>query len=76
MAKTPASRILEYIKSNGITQVFVSKKTGISDKVLSSKLKGKTKLMAEDIEIICWALNQPPSEFISPRPPEPQKIGA
>lgn len=70
----PAERIMKYIKENGIKQAFISKKTGINKSTLSAKLRGKTKIYAEEIELICWALNCSPTEFISSKPPK--EIGA
>ena len=72
--RTPAERILEHLKKNGIKQTFVSKKTGINDSTLSAKLNGQIRLTADDIEIICWALGCTPAEFLTARAPE--KIGA
>lgn len=72
--KTPAERISEYLKENGITKAFVCRKTGISNSKLNEKLKGRVKISADDIEIICWALDKKPTDFLKPRPPE--EIGA
>lgn len=69
MSKTPAERILNYIRNKGISQTFISKKTGINKSTLSAKLNGKTKIVADDIELICGALEIQPAEFLSPRPP-------
>lgn len=73
-AKTPAQRIVKYIKEKGIKQAFISEKIGMNDSTLSAKLKGRIRLTTDDIEIICWALECMPSDFLSPRPPE--QIGA
>jgi len=70
----PAERIMKYIKENGIKQTFISQKTGIKKSTLSAKLRGQAKISAEEIELICWALNCSPTEFISPKSPE--KAGA
>jgi len=65
-----AQRIMDYINNNGIKQRFIAKKIGMKFSTLNSKLNGKSKLTAEDIEHICWALGKSPSDFIKPRPPE------
>lgn len=72
---TPSERILKYITSNGIKQSFISKKTGINKSSLHAKLHGEINLTPREIELICWALNKSPSDFIKPRPPE-SEIGA
>lgn len=71
---TAAQRILTYINNNGIKQNFIALKIGMDNSALSARLQGKTKLTAEDIEHICWALNKSPSDFLKPRAPE--KVGA
>lgn len=71
---TPAERILQYIKNKGIKQNFISQKTGMNDSTLSAKLNGKTRLTVDDIELICWAIECSPSQFLVPR--APKSIGA
>jgi len=63
---SPGQRILTYINNKGITQAFISRQTGIDKSVLNSKLHGKTKLLAEDVELICGALDISPTEFLTP----------
>jgi transcriptional regulator with XRE-family HTH domain len=67
---TTAQRILTYINENGIKQSFIASKIGMDDSALNARLKGRSKLTADDIEHICWALNKSPSDFLKPRAPE------
>lgn len=60
-------KISRYLKSNGISQAYVSRKTGISYPKLSLVLTGKRKLAVQDYELICGALNVPVSTFLQPR---------
>jgi transcriptional regulator with XRE-family HTH domain len=71
---TPAQRILQYIDDNGIRQTHIANKTGIERKTLNDKLHGRSRITAEEIELICWALGRSPSDFLKPR--QPQKAGA
>lgn len=64
-----AQRISEYINNNGIKRRFVAKKIGMDDSALNARLNGKTRLTAEDIEHICWALGKSPSDFLKPCAP-------
>lgn len=73
--KKPAERIVDYLKANGITQAFVSKRTGINDSTLSAKLKGQVRITVDDIENICLALGRTPADFLMARSPE-EKLGA
>ncbi|MDD3393820.1 MAG: helix-turn-helix transcriptional regulator [Anaerotignum sp.] len=50
-------KIKEYLVSNGITQAFVSGKTGISAPTLCAMLNGERKILAEEYFLICKALN-------------------
>lgn len=66
----PAERILGYLKENGIKQTFVAKKIGMKPSQLNAKLHGKLRLLAVDIEKICWATGKNPSDFLKPRGPQ------
>lgn len=65
-----AQRILTYINENGIKQNYIASKISMDDSALNARLKGKTRLSADDISLICWALGKEPSDFIKPRAPE------
>lgn len=66
--------IKKYLSDNGITQVFVSKKTGIEPDKLSFALNGKRRITLEEYAAICWALGVNTDKFLCPR--EPNKISA
>lgn len=51
-----ATKIKDYLDEKGITQSFVSEKTGIKPPILSATLKGKRKLLAVEYIKICNAL--------------------
>ena len=67
---TPAERILGYLNENGIKQTFIAKKIGVKPNDLNAKLHGKLRLLATDIEKICWATGKTPSDFLRPRGPQ------
>lgn len=64
------NKILTYMKENGIKQSYLSQKTNMNDSTLNAKLNGKIRLSAEELEVICWALNVSISAFLTPRPPK------
>lgn len=51
-----ASKIKQYLDDKGITQAFVSEKTGMKAPILSATLSGKRRLLAEEYINICNAL--------------------
>ena len=51
--------ILTYIKTNGIKQNFICKKTGLSIQGLSKALHGKRRMSIEEYSSICKVLNVP-----------------
>lgn len=61
-------RILKYLNENGITQTFVSKKTGIPLSKLNLSLNGHRKLGYEEYAAICWCLNVNTDYFLKPAP--------
>lgn len=68
-----AKKILDYLKSKGISQAYVSRKTGISYSKLSLVLTGRRRLSIEDYELICGALDVPAGSFIQPRLPDERR---
>jgi transcriptional regulator with XRE-family HTH domain len=50
-------KVKKYIVENGLKQVIVAKKAGISAGTLSSILNGKRTMYAEDLRALCCALN-------------------
>ena len=62
-------KISDYLKSKGISQVHVSRETGISASKLNLVLAGKRRLSIADYELICGALEVPVDTFLNPRLP-------
>lgn len=52
-----------YIKENGIKQVYIAQKTGLTEDVVSKILNGKRKIRADDFLTICTVLNIDPNIF-------------
>lgn len=66
-------KINDYIKSNGISQAFLSSKIGMNPSKLNLALNGKRKLSLSEYEYICWALGVGVDVFLEPRAPGEQK---
>lgn len=58
--------IKEYLKENGISQAFVSRKTGIDTAKLNLALNGGRKLTLEEYCLICGALGVNTDKFLQP----------
>lgn len=67
-------KIREIINKNNMSQKELSLKTKIAMPKLNLIITGKRRLKLEELEIICWALNESVNTFLTPKPP--QKIGA
>lgn len=59
-----SEKLKQFLEENGITQSFVSEKTGIAASTLSEIFNGKRKLYIERLVAICRAIGQNPSLFI------------
>lgn len=70
MGMAAGIKISNYLKSNGISQAHLSRKTGIDTSKLNLILTEKRKLSLSDYELICGALGVPIDKFIGPRVPE------
>ncbi|MDP4120784.1 MAG: helix-turn-helix transcriptional regulator [Bacillota bacterium] len=57
-------KVRNYIDDNGLKQVAVAQKAGISNATFNAILNGKRTLYAEDLRAICLALNVSPETFI------------
>ncbi len=57
-------KIMNYIKENGIKQIAISRKTGISMSSLNATLNGKRRLYAEEFREICVALKVSANKFL------------
>ena len=56
-----------YIDEQGIKQVTVAEKAGISKNVFNQILSGKRTMYADDLRAICLALNVSPEMFVEIR---------
>ena len=59
----------EYLESNGITQAFLSRKTGIEAPKLNMALNGARKLSLDEYSVICGVLKLDTNFFLKPRMP-------
>ena len=64
------TKIKEYLESKGISQAFLSSRSGIPAAKLNLALNSKRKLSLPEYESICWALGVGVDTFMEPRPPE------
>ena len=62
-------QIKNFIESRGMTQTFLSEKSGVPTVKLNLILNGKRKLSLEEYERLCWALGVDVGTFLKPRPP-------
>ena len=66
-------KIKEYLEEKGITQAFISRKTGIELPKLNLALNGKRRITFEEYSIICGVLNVNTDFFLKPRLPKQTK---
>ena len=57
-------KIKDYLNNKGISQTFVSNKTGIPISTLNAALNGNRKILAEEYFLICKALEIPLDTFV------------
>ena len=62
-------KIKDYLENNGISQTFVSNKTGIPVQKLNLSLNGNRKLQFDEYELICGALSVGVDKFLEPKLP-------
>ena len=62
--------IKSYLEENGISQTFLSKKTGIELSKLNLALNGSRRLALGEYALICGALKVNTDKFLKPRLPE------
>lgn len=65
--------IKEYLDCNGISQTFLSRKTGIELPKLNLALNEKRGLSLEEYALICGALKVNTDKFLKPIPSETPK---
>ena len=58
-----------YLEEHGITQAFLSRRTGIPAAKLSLALNGERKLTFEEYSLICGALGVNTDMFLKPKAP-------
>lgn len=63
-------KIKEHLENNGISQSFISKKTGIELPKLNLSLNGHRRMTFQEYELICGALNVNTDKFLTPRLPD------
>lgn len=63
------TKIKNYLEERGISQAFVSSRSGIPPAKLNLALNSKRKLSLSEYESICWALGVGVGTFMEPRPP-------
>lgn len=57
-------KVRAYIDENGLKQIAVAKKAGISKVTFHAMMDGKQTMYADDLRAICLALNVSPELFI------------
>ena len=64
------TKIRMYIDERGISQIWLSKKTGIPAPKLNLSLSAKRRLTFAEYQVICWALGVGVDKFMEPKAPE------
>ena len=57
-------KVRAYLDDNGLKQVTVAQKAGISKVTFNAMMNGKRTMYADDLRAICLALNVSPELFI------------
>lgn len=63
-------KIKRYIEEKGISQTYISRKTGITLPKLNLALNGNRRLTFPEYEVICWVLDVNTDKFLQPKMPE------
>ncbi len=63
------ARIKEYLINSGISQAYVSEKSGIPPVKLNLALNGKRRLTFEEYEVLCGVLSVEAGRFLRPHLP-------
>ena len=56
-------RLSVYVSENGIKQVYIAQKTGLTPDTVSKMLSGRRRILADEFLLICNALNIDPNIF-------------
>jgi len=67
------ARIKEYLVNSGISQVYISEKSGIPPVKLNLALNGKRRLTFEEYEVLCGVLSVEEGRFLHPHLPDREK---
>lgn len=67
-------RIKKYMEENGVTQAFLSRKTGMPSPKLNLALNGKRRLTFEEYELICGVLGVDAGFFLRVRVPDNKAV--
>lgn len=57
-------KVRAYIDKNGLKQISVAQRAGISNSTFNAMMNGKRIMYADDLKAICLALNVSPELFI------------
>ncbi len=60
---TIAEKLNEYVNKNGINQIYIAKKTGLTEDTVLQMLNGNRRILADEFLMICVALNIDPNIF-------------
>ena len=63
------TKIKQYLESNGISQAYLGRRTGIALTKLNLSLNEKRILKLEEYRSICYALGVNADTFLDPEPP-------
>lgn len=66
--------IKKYLEGKGITQAFLSRKTGIDVAKLNLALNGIRRLSLDEYSLICGALGVDTNFFLKPRLPDRREV--
>ncbi len=64
------NEVKKYLDEKGISQTYVSKKTGIPLPKLNMALNGHRRMTFLEYELVCGALEVNTDKFLKPRMPE------
>lgn len=63
-------KIKKYLAQKGISQTWLAAKTHINLNMLNAALNGARKLPIDEYQLIIWALELEPGEFLEQKEPE------
>lgn len=68
----PNLEIKRYLEAHGISQTYISRKTGIELPKLNFALNGKRRMTLDEYALICYALGVGTEKFLKPKAPVPK----